>query len=149
MFCNYGFSPDVSKILTELTTYKGHLPQGAPTSPLLANLVGMNFDLPIIQICKDNGIIYTRYVDDLWFSSHDDIEHLIPSILEILRDKGFLYSYSKTYYKKGKIEGTGVLIKTNGRLTITKKQEKKLADPTISIASRKGLENYKAKVEKS
>jgi hypothetical protein len=49
MFCDYKFSPEVARILTQLTTYKGRLPQGSPTSSTNANLVfvktGKNLDL--------------------------------------------------------------------------------------------------------
>lgn len=39
LFALIGASPDVARILTRLTTFKGRIPQGAPTSPMLANLV--------------------------------------------------------------------------------------------------------------
>jgi hypothetical protein len=51
--------------------YLGHLPQGAPTSPLLANLVMRPFDALADQIASDYDLTYTRYSDDLAFSSHD------------------------------------------------------------------------------
>lgn len=145
----HGYSPDVAYLLTQLTTYKGHLPQGAPTSPILANLVGLSFDKHILELCADNNIFYTRYVDDLWFSSEKNFEHLIPTFLQIILDNGFIYSHAKTVSKKGKIEGTGCLIKTNGSMTITKKIQAKLDNPDLKPDSRKAIEKYKWRVENS
>lgn len=51
--------------------YIGYLPQGAPTSPLLANLVMRQCDKELSEIAAKFGMKYTRYSDDLTFSSHD------------------------------------------------------------------------------
>lgn len=144
---SYNLSPDVCKIITDLTTLKGHLPQGAATSPTLANLVGLNFDKPLLELCEANGLKYTRYVDDLWFSANHDFEHLHSEILNIIVAKGFRYSHKKTLGKIGKIEGTGVLVKKDGKLGLTKSQEQKLTDPERSEKSKKGLLSYKKQVE--
>lgn len=47
----------------------GHLPQGAPTSPMLANLCCLEFDEQIAQIAQRHGMRYTRYADDLALST--------------------------------------------------------------------------------
>ncbi|CAL4868268.1 hypothetical protein MMA231_02543 [Asticcacaulis sp. MM231] len=49
----------------------GHLPQGAPTSPMLANLAVKKFDRVVTAIAKRIGVTYTRYADDLTFSTKD------------------------------------------------------------------------------
>lgn len=51
----------------------GHLPQGAPTSPMLANLAMREFDAKASAIAKQNGMVYTRYADDLSFSTNQPI----------------------------------------------------------------------------
>jgi RNA-directed DNA polymerase len=148
MLRSFGFSPDVAHLLTALTTYKGHLPQGTPTSPTLANLVGLvTFDNTILEICQRLNIKYSRYVDDLWFSANTDFKNVEQQFLEAILNAGFLYSHKKTIGKPGKIEGTGCLRKTNGRLGLTKKQLAKLADPSLKSQSRKGIEAYKKSVE--
>jgi RNA-directed DNA polymerase len=52
--------------------HPGHLPQGAPTSPMLANLVVYSLDERLSKIAIDRGWTYTRYADDLAFSRRDD-----------------------------------------------------------------------------
>lgn len=47
----------------------GHLPQGAPTSPLLANLAAFDLDCSLELLANSNGMVYTRYADDIVFSS--------------------------------------------------------------------------------
>ncbi len=103
-----GFSPDVSYYITRLTTFVGHLPQGAPTSPFLANLVGLSIDELFISLCHDNQITYSRYVDDLTFSSNKDFKQVVTPILDKIGELGFLFSYKKTHYKTGAIITTGV-----------------------------------------
>jgi len=50
----------------------GHLPQGAPTSPMLANLAMKRFDQIVTKISADRGLIYSRYADDLSFSTENE-----------------------------------------------------------------------------
>ena len=65
----FGFSQDVSQCLTQLTTRQGELPQGAITSSFLANLVFWQ-DEPILHTkLASQGLIYSRYVDDIAVSS--------------------------------------------------------------------------------
>lgn len=50
-------------------THIGHLPQGAPTSPLLANLVVHDLDVDMVKLAQSHGMVYTRYADDITFST--------------------------------------------------------------------------------
>ncbi len=98
MFIANGFSPDVSGILTKLTTYKGMLPQGCPTSTSIANLVFIPIDFAIHNFCKQNNITYTRFVDDLSMSSSTNFKGLTTYILEFIRAANFRISHKKTFY---------------------------------------------------
>ena len=63
-----GCSLPVAELLTRLTTYDRHLPQGAATSPLLANLFIWMIDEPIRKACADGFVTYSTWIDDLAFS---------------------------------------------------------------------------------
>jgi len=111
-FCSLKFSPHFSHWLTNLTTWKYELPQGTPTSTHIANLVFLDTDLLLIDLCNKNNITYTRYVDDLTFSSPQDFQHLLSAILKIVTDNNFKLSNRKTQYK-GKQTITGVNVFLN------------------------------------
>lgn len=68
MFRRIGYSKPVASLLAALTTFEGSLPQGAPTSPDLANAAAFRLDLRLSGFCRRRGISYTRYADDLTFS---------------------------------------------------------------------------------
>jgi len=87
-------SPTVSYLLTGLTTCRGRLPQGAPTSPLLANLVLSSFDSKIRCVCKENGIRYSSWVDDLAFSGNS-ASQVIGLVVATLTKAGFRVSHRK------------------------------------------------------
>ncbi len=49
----------------------GHMPQGAPTSPMLTNLAMNGFDRMVADVAIENGLVYTRYADDLCLSTNE------------------------------------------------------------------------------
>lgn len=78
VFLNLGYSRKVSKIISHLLCLNDRLPQGAPTSPYLTNIIMYSFDERISKFCKsfkEQGkdiIRYTRYADDMTFSGDFD-----------------------------------------------------------------------------
>ena len=136
-FCNLKFSPHFSHWLTNLTTWKYELPQGAPTSTHIANLVFLDTDLLLIDLCNKHNITYTRYIDDLTFSSQQDFQHLLSEILKIVIENNFKLSYRKTQYK-GKQTITGVNVFLNKIDAPVKIIEKSKAE----IAEKKDIKPY-------
>ena len=67
-FYAIGWGKESTDILIRLCTHNGHLPQGAPTSPRLSNLVNIEMDARLDGWAKKFGAIYTRYADDMTFS---------------------------------------------------------------------------------
>ncbi|APQ77512.1 reverse transcriptase family protein [Clostridium botulinum] len=79
-------------------TYRKKVIQGAITSPVLSNIIFRQLDLRIEKYCKYIDVIYTRYADDLLFSSYNRFLHsraFINIISRILNSKGFDINYSK------------------------------------------------------
>ncbi|MBL7136498.1 MAG: RNA-directed DNA polymerase [Candidatus Marinimicrobia bacterium] len=141
MFINHSFSPDVSHILTLLTTYKGCLPQGTHTSPYLANLVFLPIDKRLLEFCKDKNIIYTRYVDDLSFSSSSNFKNYTFGLIDIINDCGYKINHIKTTYKIGPSLVTGIVV-NNNNLDVREDQIRKLNDLFLPKSSRDGLFRY-------
>jgi len=110
-FIQQGFSKDVSSHLTKLTTYKGMLPQGAPTSTSVANLVFRPIDEKLQKICQANKIKYSRYVDDLTFSSNRDFQPIVNELVSIINNPKFNFriSHAKTFYRCSICNITGVM----------------------------------------
>ena len=77
-----------------------HLPQGAPTSPLLANLCSYRLDCRLCNLAKAAGAEYTRYADDLAFSGNRDFERRVDRfsthVGAILLEEGFNVHFRKT-----------------------------------------------------
>ena len=68
VFKSAGYTTRVSRQLADLCTYHWKLPQGAPTSSMLANLVALNLDKKISQYCIRTNLEYSRYADDITIS---------------------------------------------------------------------------------
>lgn len=102
-FIELGFNKQFAFYVTRFVTWKGELPQGTPTSTHIANIVFISIDNELIDFCNKNNITYTRFVDDLTFSSQKDFQHLIPEILETITSSGFRLSRRKTKYAGNQI----------------------------------------------
>lgn len=145
MFLKNGFSPDVSRLLTRLTTYKFQLPQGTPTSSHIANLVFMDVDKIIVKICNENGITYSRYIDDITLSSSNDFKKNIPSTVDNINKNGYRINHRKTFYKKGPAEITGI-ITGNNTLKPNDSIVQKMKDPDIKDSTKNSLIAYDKRV---
>nr|WP_250953794.1 reverse transcriptase domain-containing protein [Escherichia coli] len=69
VFHSLGYNRLISSVLTKICCYKNLLPQGAPSSPKLANLICSKLDYRIQGYAGSRGLIYTRYADDLTLSA--------------------------------------------------------------------------------
>lgn len=113
MYRSFNFSPTVSRLLTQLTTYKGKLPQGAPTSPSISNLVFIKTGKILEQFAIENGITFTSFIDDLTFSAPIDFKDKAHFIIDAIQADGFRISHGKTNYKTKNPLVTGVVVKNN------------------------------------
>lgn len=89
----------------ELT--RAHLPQGAPSSPALANLCAHGLDRRLYALARQAQATYTRYVDDLYFSGDEAFQEALrwfrPLVREIVVDAGFVLNP-----RKERVLGQGV-----------------------------------------
>lgn len=149
-----GFSKKVAAIITELTTFKcadsyrgKSLPQGAPSSPFLANLVFEKVDQKILAHISGQAIKYTRWLDDMAFSSVEDISHMIDDLASIIGKSGFSLSRKKKEYHNKRTPITGTVVSPN---SITVKREFREKDETkMNKNQLMGRRNYEAQVKKA
>jgi hypothetical protein len=88
--------------LVHRRTREGFLPQGAPTSGYLSNIVMRDVDATVTHLAESLGLRYTRYSDDMHFSSHrlvhhDDADRLVSGVKRALEPLGMRLNARKTY----------------------------------------------------
>lgn len=66
----FGLGPGAATVLAQLCTHRNGLPQGAPTSPVLSNFIATSLDRRLTRLAKDHGVRYSRYADDITFSTN-------------------------------------------------------------------------------
>lgn len=94
LFFELGYPVKIAGFLAELCTYRKELPQGGICSPYLSNLVCIELDNNIQQYCNNKGIKYTRYADDLFFSSNNK-----EALMELKENiQSIISEYSSEYF---------------------------------------------------
>lgn len=112
-FESLGYNAQVATHLGDITTLNGVLPQGAPTSPAIANLCFKQCDFALLEIAAGHGLRYTRYADDLTFSSHSRIpEEIVGLVSKALHPEGFVLNPKKTAFMgpNDRKEVTGLIV---------------------------------------
>ncbi len=77
-----------------------HLPQGAPTSPALANLAARMLDIRLTGFARSMGLRYSRYADDLALSGDADVDKVLWVARRIVTDEGFVLNPLKTRVRR-------------------------------------------------
>lgn len=117
-----------------------HLPQGAPSSPALANAVLHRLDLRLSGLAKSLDLDYSRYADDIAMSSdnHRDWRFLEPVIGGICLDEGVALNYKKTRIKRSHQKQRVVGVVVNSKVNIDRKYFDTLK-ATLTNCARFGL----------
>lgn len=149
-FIELGYTELLSNLFSKLVTHRGYLPQGAPTSPYLSNLYMKQFDNKIVAYCKCRKIFYTRYADDLTFSSNEDVDinDLFNTIkielsilnLELNQDKTHIMNSSSRQIV------TGVVV--NKRLQVPKEFRSEIRKECYYI-NKFGLSEHLARIKQT
>lgn len=114
MLHSLGIEDRVASIVARVCCCSSHLPQGAPSSPVLSNMICFRLDRELLEYAKSVRCIYTRYADDITLSSHQSMTvlfdsgtpssgHLAPDILaltlrNIIVGNGFTINPHKVHY---------------------------------------------------
>ena len=126
VFVENMYSEKIRILLSILCVYEHTVPQGAPTSPIISNIILKEFDEFLGKWCEDKKIIYTRYCDDMTFSGEFEPKEVIKLVRKELFKHGFFLNEKKTVIlRKGqRKEVTGIVI--NEKLSIPKNYKKKI-----------------------
>ena len=98
IFKQLGFNKENSSILTKICTVDNSLPQGAPSSPVLASLACIELDKRIFLYCKRRGLVYSRYFDDISISGLQITTQQIDAIEKIITTSGFRNNEKKKQF---------------------------------------------------
>ena len=147
-FKKIGYPENVSKVLGALCCLHRHLPQGAPTSPALSNIVGYEMDRKLAALAAEYGLTYTRYADDLTFSG--DVfpkEQIISQVKRIIRDEKFEPNHKKTHFMNQSSRKiiTGVSVASGVKLTIPKSKKREIRKNVYFILT-KGLAEHQRRI---
>ena len=78
----YSLSPETASVIAHLTTVDGVLPQGAPSSPVISNMLCASLDRDLYSLAKRHRAVYTRYADDMTFSFYSSIEYVSRELVD-------------------------------------------------------------------
>lgn len=138
---SYIFPDAVKVLLLKLCTYYDYLPQGAPTSPMLSNLVLKNFDNYIGSYCESLGISYTRYSDDLTFSGDFNARKLKNKVESFLENMGYNLNEKKTKVIKSNYSQQVTGVTVNKKLNTPKSYRRNIRQEIYYI-NKYGLDNH-------
>lgn len=141
VFYESKFSEPIRILLTMLCYYRESLPQGAPTSPAITNIIMYDFDEKIGAYCEEKGISYTRYCDDMTFSGDFDEKEIILLVKEKLKKLGLFLKNRKTAVINRSKRQTVTGIVVNEKINLTKEYKKKIRQEMYYI-EKFGIDNY-------
>lgn len=145
VFCKENYSEPIRILLTMLCYYKESLPQGAPTSPAITNIIMYDFDEKIGKYCEENNISYTRYCDDITFSGDFDEKAVIFVVKDELRKLGLFLKSRKTAVIPNTKRQTVTGIVVNEKIGLTKKYKNKIRQEIYCI-KKYGIDGHLSKI---
>ena len=102
-----GWNSEAADLLVRLCTHNGALPQGAPTSPKLSNLLNQHLDARLSRLAEALDASYTRYADDITYSLQNEsagaVRHLVHFTAIVAREEGYqVHQREKLYVRRRK-----------------------------------------------
>lgn len=168
LFESFGYNPGVATVLALICTDsprvhlhiddRSHvvpvgeraLPQGACTSPTLANLVSRSLDRRVHGYADKAGWVYSRYADDLVLSTNDETaspHRLIRGISAVIMDEGFVVNGEKTKVMRAPNRQTVTGLLVNRDVGLTRRDLRRIR-AFLHRCSRQGLEAVSSEIGK-
>ncbi len=148
IFLEIGYSKLISNLLTKLCFLEGELPQGAPTSPYISNIILIDFDEAISKYCSSKNLKYTRYADDLAFSGDIKKTELIHLVRVELKKVGLRLNKDKIKLMKQNQPQiiSGIIV--NKKAQVSKAKRNKIRNEMFYI-KKFGLESHLSKTNET
>lgn len=146
-FISLGYSKNLSILLSNLCTFKNKLPQGAPTSPYLSNLITIKLDNELFEITKifSPNLSYSRYADDITFSGNLFKNVILNRIFKVLNKHGFKINNKKIRVQNSNNRQVVTGLTVNETLNVNKNYRKEIRKLCYYI-KKFGLENHMNKL---
>lgn len=141
------FSEPLRVLLTMLCYYRDALPQGAPTSPAIVNILLRDFDRRVNDWCRRRKITYTRYCDDLTFSG-EDLSGVRRLAEEELRALGFFLNSEKSRLRPAGRRQTVTGLVVNEKVSVPR-EERRAIRQAVYYCRRFGVEDHLRKTGES
>lgn len=104
---DFAVSPEIATVIAQIACYQGKLPQGSPSSPIITNLITRILDYRIVKIAKKYRFTYSRYADDMTFSTNrelnsnklrasKELDNFLTELEEVIISSGFEINPNKT-----------------------------------------------------
>ena len=145
---------EVAVIISQIVCYNGKLPQGAPTSPVITNLICQILDVKVLKLAKQYKLNYTRYADDMTFSTNDknflrNLDGFYERLTKLIQHEGFLINEKKTrlQYKDSKQVVTGLVV--NKKINVDRiyyKQTRAMAN-SLYTSGKYSIDNEEGTIE--
>lgn len=146
LFLDIGYSKLLANLFGKICTLEGSLPQGAPTSPYLSNILLKDFDKRVMEYCKINKLNYTRYSDDLAFSGESINKNELLNRLNLeLSKEDLKINESKTHLMAASQRQvvTGLIV--NEKPQVPKKKRREIRQAMFYI-QKYGLQEHLLKI---
>ncbi len=154
LFLSMGMAEEAATCVAQICCDGDSLPQGAPTSPVVSNMICMKLDRELGKLSRENGLVYSRYVDDLIFSTRKKVfprSHYDTDTLElglalraVIENNGFNINEKKTKlagnYRRQMV--TGLVV--NEMEAVPREKVRELRQQ-IFYANKFGIESVAAK----
>jgi len=134
-------SPDVARILTDVTTFKGRLPTGSSHSPIMSYFAHEDMWQAVNALAEQDGCLISIYIDDVTISGDNVSDKLIWDIKETIHGYGLRYHKEKDY-RGGAKEITGVILR-EGKVLLPNRQHLKMHQTRRQIQAESDPEQRK------